>query len=227
MLKMIVDQVPEGLGEYYKQNEDGKFVLDVEDAVHMTVFDTEVTRLNNEVKSAKAKVDEFRDTNTTYKQQLEKISETGKVDKEAIELATKSIKDNLLNTKTELDTLKTKYQQAQEQLQQVVLTDQVRSVALSSNYGVEETAVDDIVMRAKNVFKVEDGKLIAKETSLDSEGNPYTLNKWMEDLPNVAPHYFKASKGTGAKRNNVNGTETRELSKEDKISEGLKALRNK
>lgn len=91
-----------------------------------------------------------------------------------------------------------------------VLGDAIRGAALKS--GALAGATDDIFLRARNVFTLnDDGEAVA----VDAEGNP-VLGKdgksplapaeWIDSLKESAPHLFTQGEGTGAGPGKVNHT---------------------
>lgn len=78
----------------------------------------------------------------------------------------------------------------------------VKDAAIAKN--VRKTALDDVVNRAKPVFKLVDGKVVPyKPGSKDDvwfgkKGDPMEITEWVELLAADAPHLFEASGGGGA-----------------------------
>lgn len=82
-----------------------------------------------------------------------------------------------------------------------VLADAIREAGLKA--GVLPTASDDLILRARGTFKVNDeGEAVA----VDSDGNailgkdgktPLSPIEWAESLKDTAPHLFPAAEGTG------------------------------
>ena len=220
-LALEVTEVPEGLEEYYKQDGD-KFVLDVEGDANTSDADelaSQIATLTNELNEAKGKVAQFRKTNTGLMKQIKNSG--GQVDDDfnvdintAIEEALKPIQEkneNLLKQNTEL----------QGVLEEVVLSDRVKDIAIK--YGVHESALPDVVSRARDVFTVKDGKPVPKsKNSRDEDGKLIAPDTWISALAESAPHLFKPSSGTGAVKPNGKGNPTGQMSANDKILAGLK-----
>lgn len=214
-LELYVEQVPEGLETFYKEV-DGKFVLDV-----VGVDLTEVDKLKKEVPELKNKVKEFRDHNIQLRTQLEQVSGEVKTPniQELVESKVSELKSRVEQIDNERQTLK-------QQLEEVVLSDKAKDYAVK--YGVHDTALPDVINRARHAFTVENGTLVPKDKEYrDDAGNPLTLEKWMNDLRDKhAPHCFKSSTGTGSKRpNDVFGGNKTELSPTDKIKNGLNNIK--
>ena len=222
-LALEVTEVPAGLEEYYTQDGD-KFVLDVEDVVSTSAYD-ELTAANatltTDLNESKGKVATFRQTNTGLMKQIKDSG--GQVDEDfnvdintAIEEALKPIKDkneSLIKQNNEL----------QGVLEEVVLSDKVKDIAIAN--GVHESALPDVVSRARGVFTVKDGKTVPKgKNNRDEDGKLLAPDTWISALAQSAPHLFKSSSGAGAQRPNGKGNPTGKLSANDLISGGLKEL---
>ena len=88
---------------------------------------------------------------------------------------------------------------------QTFIDRQVSTVCNDPELGVEATAIDDVMNRARAVFIVEeDGSLTPKsktgQTLWGEDGStPMTMKEWVNiSLRKDAPHYFKKSAGGGA-----------------------------
>ena len=215
-LEYRVTEVPEGLESHYKKDGNG-FVLDVNGAVDTATYDAAI----NEAESQKKKVSEFRDTNITLRKQIEGKLNTGEETPPNIdELVSEAIDSATKDMKARLDKLSTERETLSSQLEEVVLSDRVKDIALK--YGVFETALPDIVARAKTVFCVEDGKPAPIDKKVkDEEGNMYTPESWLKKLEVDAPHLFKQSSGSGARRPVATGRGPDTRSATDKIAAGL------
>lgn len=70
--------------------------------------------------------------------------------------------------------------------------------------GLRQTAVPDITARARSIFRLVDGKVIAYEADgktikFGKDGStPYSISDWVEAQVTDAPHLFEASGGGGA-----------------------------
>jgi hypothetical protein len=214
-LKYKVDEVPEGLETYYKKTDDG-FVLDVDGVVDQSTVD-----------QYKNKVDEFRSNNIALKKQLESLSNKStnvgtpnSVDVDAL------IEEKVSEMKKQLESLTSERKVLTSQLEEVVLSERVKDIAI--RHGVYETALPDVVTRARNVFTVKDGKPVPVDSKArDENGEVYTPESWLNKLAADAPHLFKPSTGTGAQRS-VNGVGNKQstMSSTDKIAAGLGLLKS-
>ena len=115
------------------------------------------------------------------------------------------------------------------QLNGLLIDGAVRNSAVEAK--VKGAALEDVVLRAKQTFKVVDGKAVAH----DGEGaiiygkdgsNPLSTVEWIGGLKTSAPHLFETSKGGGAgagdKKPGQQQTEdTANMSPLQKISAGM------
>ena len=226
MLKMITNEVPVGLENYYTATENGQFKLNVEDAVHAS-----------EVEALKNKNKEFRDNNVNLIKENEKFKGFStlvgsdnlspdkfqeRIDSLANERLSKMTEQMKSSYETKIKELGEVAAKHSTKLSELVLGNAVTKAA--ADHGVISTAFDDVASRAKDAFDVVDGELKFRENKLDAEGKPYTLASWMQETRVKAPHLFAPSQGTGAARpSNVKGksinTDTR--SAVEKMSAGL------
>lgn len=225
---MIEQTIPVGLETYYEPTEGGAFRLRVEDAVPMA--EVEILRQKNK---------EFRENNINLLKENEKYkgfsqvfgSDNISADKlqERIDtLAATRVGSLTSEMKTSYDTkvneLSDKFSKASAKLAELTLGSEV--VKAATDHGVISSALEDVLFRAKNAFTVdEEGQVKFKEEKLDSNGKPYTVGGWMQEIKSRAPHLFAPSQGTGAtkpKGSPVARNENRTAF--DKIASGLSQL---
>lgn len=201
------DEIPAEHQALYVEK-DGKFILDVDGAV------------------PREKLDEFRDTNRAVMKERDELKKKfegidpeearevlamrddlekgklkgGKTIDEIIEQRTGKMKEELTKRATEAETAKARLE---ADLAQVKITDAVTNAALKK--GLLQTAVDDIAFRAQTAFRLRDGKVVAVETkngqeveAFDKNGDPLSIDGYVDGLLTKAPHLFKASEGGGA-----------------------------
>lgn len=205
-----LEEIPEAIREFYVE-QDGEFFLPVEGMV------------------GKDKLDEFRTNNIELKKQLEAITEKfDGVDPDAFrELTAKAQKerDKKLLDSGKVDEMITERLNAAKagfdkekkgieetnrklniQLEGLLIDNAVRDAAAKA--GVKSGAVDDVLLRARQVFKLIDGRAVAydgEKQIFGTTGNPISVLEYIADkLAPAAPHLFEASKGTGA--NNADGS---------------------
>lgn len=211
-----VTEVPEGLESYYKETDTG-FVLDVEGVIDSEEFNA----LKTEAEDHKKKVKEFRDRNIALQKQVEKnTTQSTSSDDQTPPNIDELINDAVREMKAEMDQIRTESSQYKSQLEEVVLSDRVKDIAI--RHGVYETALPDVVTRARSVFTVKDGKPVpVDKKARDENGELYTPDTWLKKLQEDAPHLFKSSSGSGA-QSPVNGsTRNAPRSSVEKITAGL------
>jgi len=217
MLNFKETTVPEGLEAHYESTTDGSFQLKVEGLPEVKDNTEEITQLKADNTGLKVKVDEFRTSNITLKQQLEKdVGSDTKIET--------LIQDAIAPFRQAQSDLESKNKLLNTQYEEVVLSDKVKSLAIEA--GVDEHAVTDVVVRAKSAFSVKDGKVLPTDANArDKEGNLFTLESWMKNLStsDSAAHLFKASQGSGAFRSKNTGQTNTNRSSVDRISSGLAA----
>jgi len=223
-----LEDVPEAQRGEYAADPAGGFVLSVEGAV------------------AKERLDEFRNNNILLQQQIDKFKdvdpakykelmvlqrkiqekeliEKGEVDK-VVELRVTAMREELTGKITEYEkTIETN----SRQLSHLLIDNVVKGASIKA--GVVPTAVDDVVLRAATVFKIENGAPVAK----DAGGNvvyakdgttPLSVEAWVTELKKIAPHLFQGAQGSGASGGGrQSGADTSKMSPVEKITAGLTA----
>jgi hypothetical protein len=220
-----LDEVAETVRTLYRPEGDA-FVLDVDGAVD------------------KGRLDEFRNNNITLQQQLDKLKDVdpakyrelialqrkveekelidkGEIDK-VVALRVTSMKEEmegqLKQTSTALST-------ANAQLSALLIDQAVKAAALKA--GALTTALDDVVLRARSMFTIENGVPVPKnekgEVIYGKDGTtPMSVDDWTLNLKKTALHLFASSSGSGAGggRGTI-ATDMSKLSPHQKITLGL------
>jgi hypothetical protein len=231
-LKFVVDSV-DGLSAdmaaLYSKNADGKFYLEVEGAV------------------SKTKLDEFRDNNVRVLKELEKfkgIDPTKYADLLALQAKADEKKlidagelDKVVEQRvgqmrttydTEIEKLTRANTSAQRQLESLLIDSAVRDAAIKS--GVQPTAIEDVLLRAKSTFQIKEGAPVpidsAGVTIYGKDGStPMTIADWTVGLKKQAPHLFQGSTGGGAGGSGkLSMDATSKMSPNQKITAGLDGL---
>ena len=217
MLDYKVESVPEGLEDHYVE-QDGSFVLDITGMVADT---TELDNTKTELATQKTKVADFRKTNESLMKQIKNSG--GNVDENYQVNIDDAINEALAPIRESNVSLKDENSKLHATLEEVVLSDKVKDIAMK--HGVFESALSDVVSRAKNVFTVKEGKPVPKDkkNSRDADGNVLSTETWLQSLSDSAPHLFKPSNGSGAVRP-INGHIQPDRSSAQKIADGLNKL---
>lgn len=206
-LKAVVetlDAVEEPFRSLYAEK-DGKFHLAVEGLV------------------PKSRVDEFRDTNIALKRQMDELTARfDGIDPDvARDLAAKAAKDRdkkLIDAgKVEellaerVGAMKVDYEKTlkaeqdaksalTKQLEGLVIDNAIRDAATKS--GVRATAVDDVLLRGRALYRLQEGKAVPMDGDkvlFGKSGDPMPIEEWVSGLTEKAPHLFEPSQGGGAR----------------------------
>lgn len=233
MLKFIADTL-EGLdpaiAPLYEKTDDGKFRLNVEGAVPREKLD----EFRNKNIDLMKQVDGFKGVDVAKYQTLlglekkltdKELIEAGKVD----EVVQARIKTMQTEHGTIVEGLSGQLQLANRQLESLLVDSAVRVKALES--GVLPSAVDDVMLRAKTVFKIVDGVATPQQdgkTVYGKDGiNPMGVDEWIGQLTKTAPHLFGSTAGGGAppggRNNNGRPAGGKPLTPTQKIAAGLNA----
>lgn len=228
-LKLVVDtieSVEEAHRSLYEKTPDGKFALAVDGAV------------------SKDKLDEFRNNNIELKKQLEKFKDVDPAKYQEAMKTLKALEEKKLvdagnleeviaqriatmseEHRTALEERDAKLATANRQLEHLMIDTTAKSAAAQN--GVISFALDDVVLRAKTVFKVVDGNVVATENGkqlYDKDGTtPLTIDSWVKGLKKSAPHLFSMPAGGGAGGSGRGGMDRSKMSSIEKIKAGLEA----
>lgn len=213
---------------------DGAFYLDVEGVV------------------PKERVDEFRNNNIELQKQIDKYKgidpnkyaelkaiqqeiEEGKLIKEGkleevVNLRVGTMKTTFEGQLTEAQTALAK---ANRQLEALMIDNVVRAEATKA--GVIATAVDDVILRAKAAYVMENGVATPKNAEgqviYGKDGKtPMPIGEWLTGLRTNAGHLFSGSTGSGAGGGGGGGAGQVDVSKmtpAQKIAHGLALGLNK
>jgi hypothetical protein len=136
----------------------------------------------------KAKLAEIEDKETKKTQQTK-----DDMQRQIDALNKKAVKDS--------EDLKSIISQRDQTIQTLMID---KEVSLQANeVGVRTEALIDVIQRAKNVFKLQNGVVVAYQANgekwySDATGEILQIKEWFKVLLRDAPHLFKESKGTGS-----------------------------
>ncbi len=172
----------------------------------------------------KEKIDEFRTNNIALQKQLDDLKKQFEgIDPEAAKKAVEEARkkeeavlikegkiEELLTKRTEamradydkkLKDLQTAQQKAEAELAKIVIEKGLAEAAAKGK--VLSSAVDDVVMRGRGIFKMQEGKAVALNADgtaiFGKDGKPLTIEEWVGQLPASAPHLFEPTSGSGAR----------------------------
>lgn len=223
-----LEDVNEEFRKFYTQGSDGAYYLAVEGAVDRAKLDE---FRNNNIELMK-RLESFKDLDPNKVQEMleneRKIAEKKLIDAGDIDGLVASRVTTMKNEyEGKINQLSKNYEVAQRQLETLLIDNEVRAHAVK--VGVAPTAVDDVLLRAKTMFRVEDGKPVAKDAQgkviYGRDGvNSVTVGDWLSTLKESAPHLFMQSNGSGAQNQRPGGGQgNAPKSPVSKISAGLQS----
>lgn len=220
-----LEDVAEAVRGLYRQDGE-EFVLDAEGVV------------------PKERLDEFRENNITLQKQLEKLKDIDPVKYRELSELQRQVEegqllkagkiDEVVNSRVtamkraleeERDGYKIRAETSESQLSVLLIDSAVRNEALK--LGVVNTALDDVVLRARTVYKMKDGAAVPHnekgEVVFGKDGKtPMSMGDWVAALKKTAPHLFANSQGGGAGGGGRTGAiDMSKASAVDKITMGL------
>jgi len=134
-----------------------------------------------------------------------KLIAEGKID-EVLEKRVSALKDDYEKKLEALGTRNTELEtglgKSDSKVKTLIVDSNVRQAASALN--VVPTAIEDVIVRAKQTFQLDDNdKLIARDSDgaliIGKSGkDPLTVNEWLDGMKEAAPHWFPGSSGAGA-----------------------------
>ena len=156
-------------------------------------------------KFANVDLDQYAEMMQKHRDQKDKkLIDAGKID-ELVEERTARIRKDHNKVYKVLEEENSTYQR---QLEGLMIDSAVRDQA--SKHGVLPTATEDILLRAKAVFRLKEGQAVP----MDSDGNviylagatePMGVDSWVKGLTETAPHLFALSNGGGSQHGSGGG----------------------
>lgn len=236
-IKAIVDSldgVDESLhGEYEERN--GKFYLNLEGGEN----DEEIANLRSALDRKKREVEQlkpFKDAAEQFegldpkkaKDAIERLQELeekgGDADPEEVAKLRREVADanaQLEALTGENETLKSSITQKDERLSVLSIDNAVSGLA--PKLGVRPEAVEDVVLAARNVYRLEDGTptpFSGDDVLYGKDGKPMSMEEWIPSLAKDKPHYFEGSSGSGANNNGSGGRGPMVIDRNDAVSLG-------
>lgn len=226
LTKKAFDELADDIKPLYVTNADGNYYLDAEGAVDKDRLDefrnTNVELLKKLEPFKDVKVEDYRKALEDQKKIQEKEwLEKGEVEK-VVEQRVSAMKSDYEGKIQERDA---KLQKAGAQLDILIIDNQVREHAIKN--GITPSAVDDVLLRARNIYQVEEGRAVPKDKNgaviFGKDGNnPLAIQDWIGGLKDEAPHLFQASQGSGANGGNRGiKQDMKNASPQSKIAAGL------
>lgn len=204
-----LEEIAEPLREYYAEAE-GKYYLQADGLTPKAIvneFRENNIQLLKENDTLKATIEQFGDMTPERLKELQAAAESGgNVDEAQLE----KIVNERLSKRTQkmIDDYEEKLKQerggresAESQLSTLLIDNGATQAAVSA--GVRDSAIPDVIMRARSVFKVKEGKAIpvnGEEIVYGKDGQtPQTMNEWLAERVNDSPHWFKEPAGGGSR----------------------------
>lgn len=193
-----LDDVNESLHSEYVENPEGGFMLSFEEKL---VPERRLTALQTKLESYKSwkKPEEYTALETQLSEYEKKVQELS-ADTDIESKVSTRVGELKNEWETEKSTLMEQLNQYRSKEERSILKDAVTSAA--TKLGVRSSAIEDVLLRSSNVFKVVEGKLKA----FDADGNEkffkgdkeYTPESWLSEIKPSATHLFEESVGGGA-----------------------------
>jgi len=200
------EDVPEAYRDLYIEK-DGKHTLAVEGLVpkdRVDQFRESNLSLKKQLEDLNAKFDGvdpdvFRELNEkAEKERTKKLIAADKVD----ELVAERVNAAKAGFEKEKKAIEEDKRKLGIQLEGLLIDNTVRDAA--SRSGVRAGAVDDVLLRARQVFRVVDGVAVAFDGDkqlFGPTGDPLTVPEYITGkLTEAAPHLFEQSQGGGARK---------------------------
>jgi hypothetical protein len=231
-----LDQVPEPLrGEYESRN--GKFYLKtegdylplVEANQKLTEFRDNNRALNGTVSELQGKLKSFEGIDpkefSTLKERVAEFEKTGaKKGDDVVEMIKAAVKAAVDPLNQKLAEREKAEADARQKLEVTTLENNIRDIGVK--LGVDERALPDYINRAKTVFRLNEGKLVARngDQPIFSKTRPAEelgLEEWTETVARQdAPFLFKPSRGGGASNSPGGFTGQRQVISNDPLEFG-------
>lgn len=225
--KLTADEaqaLPEATRSFYRQAGDG-FVLDaegVEDVSGLkTALDKERDARRAAEKAAKDAAARFGDIDPEKaREALQRLHDledknmlaAGQVDEVVAKRTERMRADYEAQMKrfgSDLETERAEKSKLSGRLSEVLIDSGLREAAVKA--GVKSTALIDLQLRGRNVWKLKDGQPVPYRddgTTLFGKNPPapMTMDEWVASLQAEAPHLFETNKGAGSEPTNRQGT---------------------
>lgn len=223
-----LEGIPESLHSFYEEQPDG-YKLKVKNVVpsaKLDEFRTNNRKLNAELEDLRKQMSYFdKDEYDRLKDQYSKDKTKGSIPETDVEQAlSKRTAEMKAEFEKQLSEMTKNYETTSKKLSTVLIDNQVQASAAKHN--VRQTAFEDVLLRAKNTFSLQDGQAVAKdekgEILYNAEGEPLTIDQWINKLQKTAIHLFEESTGAGARGQQSPVSVSKEQTAMEKISFGLK-----
>jgi len=231
------DELSEALQALYELK-DGVYYAQVDGMVakaRLDEFRENNIKLLEEKSSVEKVLKEFGDLTVEGLEELRKKAEananangSGLSDEEKAELVDKEVNKRIAkmredNEKT-VGELNEKLTESDKQLSKLVIDNSLSQEAIKA--GIQESALPDVILRGRTVFKVKDGNAIpynGEEVVYGKDGEtPQTMGEWLSERADDSPHWFKPSTGSSSQQQ----TQTKSGGAADTKAFGVSRMQN-
>jgi len=237
-LKLVTDSldgIDDASKSLYIKKDDGKFHLDVDGLPDTSTLEKTLRTVRGERETFERELKEIRQKFAGIKdpEQVKKLMQQLENDEEAALIASGKVSEvvqrrtekHMAAIQAKLDAAIASEQAAIKKASvftERVLKGQVAQEAMALE--VFDKALDDIWLRAKAQFVLDDtGTAVAKdekgEIILGKDGkSPFTIQEWMTELKEKAPHLFKVTNsGGGARKQRESGKDETNLPARERL----------
>ncbi|MEQ8767201.1 MAG: hypothetical protein RL885_25040 [Planctomycetota bacterium] len=211
-----LEDVPEALHDQYKEQDDGTYVLDVEDDPKVGEFRSRNIQLDRRTKELEAQLERYKGVDPEkYRKALEalekiegdeerKLLEDGKID-DVIERRIGAMRSDFEKQIKALTTARDDASKERDTFRGrlgEVLIDTHLAKAVNTVGKVREGALEDVIARGRRTFSIdENGQMVPSvngETVYGKKGDALTPEEWANSLLESAPHLFEGGSGSGS-----------------------------
>lgn len=199
-----LEDIPEALRDHYTE-QGTDWVLDVTDSdsnKKVAEFRQNNIRLMQELEEAKKaalsgeQVTEYAELKSkALKEREKKLIDAGKVEEMFAERLT-PIKAEKERVEKEL---RATVAAQNSRLESLLIDNEIRATAAKN--GVRATAIDDVLLRGRQLFKLNGDKVVPMQGDqivFGKDGEALGMGEWVGSLATTAPHLFESSQGSGA-----------------------------
>lgn len=200
-------EIPEALKQFYVKQADNTWIIDIDgaaDAAKLREFrdnNITLTKENTDLKKAWEGLDPGEVRQLVEKKadfEASKIKDKSEFEKQMQERV------NAMKTAHEAETKKLNDELAARRNRIAALTIDSALVERGLSAGLRETAQQDLILRGRNVFQLDDhDNVVAMKDGkpwYDDKGDPMTIDNWITNtLHKEAEHLFHPNQGGGSK----------------------------
>lgn len=199
------EKLPEVVRDHYKEAE-GKFHLSLVPKAKVDEFRENNIRLMKERDDLVKAAERYKDLDPEKAREalakLRQLDEKKLIDEGKLEeVVTQRTGAMKADHEQKLSAEKARGDAAESRLSELLIDSALRTESLKPEIGARASALTDIILRAKSVWGLNDGKPVAMRDGnvlYGKDGNPMTMAEWLVGLRAEAPHLFGETTGSGA-----------------------------